>query len=163
MTPFRTILTATCVSLAIGIGLSACTPLASRNGYLVVDANPKDVKPGEDTRTSVLSRLGSPSAMSTFDSQTWYYVSQTQARVTYHAPQITSRQVVAISFDKASEKVTEVKTLGLRDGKVVAINGRETPTRGRELTIVEQLLGTVGRQMLPIDQSQTVPGGRRPD
>ena len=29
------------------------------------------------------------------------------------------------------------------------MNGRETPTRGRELTMLEQLLGNVGRGQLP--------------
>ena len=28
---------------------------------------------------------------------------------------------------------------------MIAFNGRETPTRGRELTVLEQLLGNVGR------------------
>ncbi len=45
----------------------------------------------------------------------------------------------------------------------MAFNGRETPTRGRELTILEQILGNVGRgSMLPQDD-ETVPGNRPGD
>ena len=42
----------------------------------------------------------------------------------------------------------------------MAYNTRETPTRGRELSALEQLLGTVGRGALLPDQD---PGpGQRP-
>jgi outer membrane protein assembly factor BamE (lipoprotein component of BamABCDE complex) len=67
--------------------------------------------------------------------------------------------VVQITFDKDSEKVTDVKTLTLKDGKVFAYNGRETPTRGRELSGLEQLLGNIGRgSMLP--PTDATPGSR---
>jgi hypothetical protein len=39
---------------------------------------------------------------------------------------------------------------------------RETPTRGRSLTIMEQLLGNVARGQLP-RTDEDVPGQRRPD
>ena len=52
----------------------------------------------------------------------------------------------------------------LKDGKVIAYNGRETPTRGRELTILEQLLGNVGRGgMLPNRDDEGAPGQRPGD
>ena len=70
---------------------------------------------------------------------------------------------MAITFNKDSEAVESVNSLTLKDGKVVAFNGRETPTRGRELTILEQILGNVGRgSMLPQDD-ETVPGNRPGD
>jgi hypothetical protein len=53
--------------------------------------------------------------------------------------------VIAINFDKTTEKVTAVRTLSLGDGYEVAYVNRETPTRGRELSVFEQLLGTIGR------------------
>ena len=52
--------------------------------------------------------------------------------------------------------------MGLDDGQDVAMSDRETPTRGRELTILEQLLGNVGRGQLPRTE-EDVPGQRRPD
>ena len=59
-------------------------------------------------------------------------------------------------------QVASVRTLGLDDGQRIAMNGRETPTRGRELTILEQLLGNVARGQLPRTE-EDVPGQRRPD
>ena len=42
------------------------------------------------------------------------------------------------------------------------MNSNETPTRGRSLTVLEQLLGNVGRGQLPRTE-EDIPGQRRPD
>ena len=146
-------------ALVAGIALSACAPTRLVSGYQAIEHQPKDVKIGTDTKSTVLDLLGSPSAQSTFDPNTWYYITQVSAGIGYHKPRVTRRGVVAISFDKESEKVTRVDSYSLKDGKVIAYNDRETPTRGREVSWVEQLLGTVGRGgMLP--QQDNVPGQR---
>jgi outer membrane protein assembly factor BamE (lipoprotein component of BamABCDE complex) len=136
------VLAAAALALA---GLGACAPIASMNGFVAVDAKPQDTKVGEDTRSTVLAKLGSPSAVATFDPNVWYYISQTSEKVAYLRPQLKSRTVTVIAFDKGTEKVTTVKTLGLGDGYQVAYDNRETPTRGRQLSALEQLLGTIGR------------------
>jgi len=146
-------------ALAAGVVLAACAPTRQVSGYQAIDHQPKDVKVGMDTKSTVLDQLGSPSAQSTFDPNTWYYVTQLTDGIAYHKPRVIRRQIVAITFDKESEKVTKVDTFSLKDGKTLAYNDRETPTRGRELSWIEQLLGNVGRgAMLPQDQG--VPGQR---
>ncbi len=144
-------------------GLGACAPVVAREGFQVQDAQPREVKVGEDTQSSVLSKLGSPSAKSTFEPNVWYYISQTSETYTYHKPRVSLRDVTVITFDKASEQVVKVDTLALKDGKRIDFAKRETPTRGREMTILEQLLGNVGRQGLPQTDEDSVPGGRRPN
>ena len=100
---------------------------------------------------------GSPSATSTFDPNLWYYVTQVTERIAFYNPRVASREVVALNFDKDNERVLAVNSYTLKDGKVIAFNGRETPTRGRELTILEQLLGNVSRGgVLP--QQEVGPG-----
>ncbi|WP_041373389.1 outer membrane protein assembly factor BamE [Phenylobacterium zucineum] len=151
------------VGLIAGMGLSACAPITTYSGFQAIDANPKDVQVGTDTKSTVRAKLGSPSATSTFDPNVWFYVNQVKQRVAFRKPQVTARNVTAIVFDKESEAVAEVNNYTLKDGKVVAFNGRETPTRGREMTILEQLLGSVGRAgMLPNDD-EGVPGSRPGD
>ena len=141
------------------LGAGACTPTISYNGFQAREDKPQDVKVGEDTRSTVLSKLGSPSVSATFEPNIWYYVSQTTARSAYFHPKLRERDVVAITFDK-DEKVTAVNAYKLKDGFKVAYSDRETPTRGRELTVLEQILGNVGRGgMLPQDQND--PGNPR--
>ena len=142
---------------------AACAPITTYSGFQAIDANPNDVKVGTDTKSVVRGRLGSPSATSTFDPNVWFYIDQIKETVAFRMPKTTSRQVTAIAFNKDTEVVESVSQYSLKDGKVIAFNGRETPTRGRELTIFEQLLGTVGRgQVLP-NADEGVPGNRPGD
>ncbi|WP_394761088.1 outer membrane protein assembly factor BamE [Phenylobacterium sp.] len=157
------------VALAAGLlipaaaaSLSACAPITSYSGFQAIESDPKDVKIGADTKSTVRSRLGSPSATGAFDANTWFYMNQLKSRIAFKRPEVVARNITAITFNKDSELVESVNSYTLKDGKVVAFNGRETPTRGRELTILEQVLGNVGRGSLqPTDD--TAPGQRPGD
>ncbi|WP_420469818.1 outer membrane protein assembly factor BamE [Brevundimonas sp. FT23042] len=141
---------------------AGCAPVVGQNGFQAIDARPTDIVAGTDTRETVLTKLGSPSTTSAFESDTiWYYVSQVTEKYTYNVPRVTQRTVTEITFTDAGQ-VSGVRTLGLEDGDDIAMNGRETPTRGRQLTILEQLLGNVARGQLP-RTDEDVPGQRRPD
>jgi outer membrane protein assembly factor BamE (lipoprotein component of BamABCDE complex) len=158
MTRFKTLLAVS----AFAALTTACAPMIGQNGFQAIDAKPQDIVAGTDTRQTVLAKLGSPSTTSTFESDTiWYYMSQITEKYTYNRPQVTQRTVTEITFNDDGQVAT-VNTLGLEDGRQVAMESRETPTRGRQLTILEQLLGNVGRGQLPrTDEDQ--PGQRRPD
>ena len=152
---------------AIAVSLlasSACAPITSYSGFQAIESNPKDVKVGTDTKSTVRGKLGSPSATSTFDPNVWFYMNQIKQRVAFRKPQVIARNVTAITFNKESEQVESVHNYTLKDGKVIAYNTRETPTRGREMTILEQMLGAVGRGgMLPRNDEEGVPGTRPGD
>jgi outer membrane protein assembly factor BamE (lipoprotein component of BamABCDE complex) len=135
--------TTTVVLLSAVLAASACTPVNSFQGFQAVDHAPSEVKVGEDTRSTVLARLGSPTAVSTFDKDTWYYISQISSRTAFYHPRVNKRDVVAIGFRKADDQVAAVNTYTLKDGRILAYNSRETPTRGREMTVLEQLLGSI--------------------
>ena len=142
------------------LALSACAPVASYQGFQAIEAQPGDVKIGEDTRSTVLAKLGTPTATSTFDKDVWFYISQVVNRTAYYKPRVARRDVVAVAFDKTTEQVTAVNTYTLADGRVISYARRETPTRGREMTILEQLLGTIGQGgVLPQDERDP---GQRP-
>ena len=148
--------------LSAAVLTAACAPTVGQNGFQAIDAKPTVIVAGTDTRQTVLTRLGSPSTTSTFEKDTiWYYISQTTEKYTYNLPQVTQRSVTEITFNEAGQ-VAAVRTLGLDDGQRVAMNGNETPTRGRQLSILEQLLGTVGRGQLP-RTDEDVPGQQRRD
>jgi outer membrane protein assembly factor BamE (lipoprotein component of BamABCDE complex) len=89
-------------------------------------------------------------------------MSQVVNRTSFYNPRIARREVTAISFNKDTEQVLAVNKYGLEQGRIIAYNRRETPTRGREMTILEQLLGSIGNSgVLPPDQNQTP--GSHPD
>ena len=150
------------VALSAAALTTACAPTVGQNGFQAIDSKPADIVAGTDSKQTVLTKLGTPSTTSTFERDSiWYYISQVTEKYTYNRPQVTQRTVTEITFNDAGQ-VAEVRTLGLDDGERLAMNGRETPTRGRQLTILEQLLGNVGRGQLPrTDENE--PGQRRPD
>jgi outer membrane protein assembly factor BamE (lipoprotein component of BamABCDE complex) len=152
-------------ALAAGLfATAACAPISSYSGFQAIESDPKDVKVGVDTKSTVRGKLGSPSAQSTFDPNVWFYMNQVKERVAFRRPKIVARNVTAIAFNKETEQVESVNNYTLKDGKVIAYNGRETPTRGREMTVLEQMLGAVGRGgMLPRDEDEGVPGNRPGD
>ena len=49
-----------------------------------------------------------------------------------------------VRFDKKGV-VQQVERLDKQDGRDVQVVDRKTPTRGKELTVLEQLLGNVGK------------------
>jgi len=141
----------------------ACAPISSYSGFQAIEANPRDVKPGEDSKATVRGRLGSPSAVSAFDTNVWIYMNQIKETVAFMRPVVTRRDITVITFDQETAAVKTVDNLTLADGKVIAFNGRETPTRGRELTVLEQLIGSIGAGgVLPRDE-EGVPGSRPGD
>ena len=141
--------TAALITAATLLGTSACAPTIARQGFQVMDAAPREVKIGEDTKSSVMAKLGSPSAISTFEPNVWFYISQTTEKYTYHTQTVTARDVTVVTFDPSTELVASVEALDLADARQIDYSERKTPTRGRELTVLEQLLGNVGQGRLP--------------
>lgn len=138
-------------ALAGAAVLAGCSPVTSTQGYQVIDERPGDAKVGEDTVQTVRTRFGSPSAVSTFEPNVWYYINQVNDTFGFYRPHVRNRQIVAITFDKQSQKVADVKLYTEKDGRTLAYNSRETPTRGRELSVFEQIMGTIGTTALPRD------------
>ncbi len=149
-------------AVALGAAcLGGCTPIAAYQGFQAVEANPKEVKVGEDTKSTVMERLGSPSAVAALEPNTWFYISQISDTMAFRRPVVRKRDVIAINFAKEDEKVLSVNSYTLKDGHVIAYNKHATPTRGRELSVLEQLVGTIGQGgMLP--QDDVNPGSQRP-
>lgn len=143
----------------LGAGATvACAPIIRRHGYVPETVALAEIKPGEDTKSSILATYGNPSTRGVFDEDTWYYITNVHQRLGFFEPRSSARSVTAIRFDEGGS-VVEMVDYTLEDGRVVNLVSRETPTRGRELTILEQLLGNVGR--LPTEQlnQENLPGG----
>ncbi len=143
--------------------LTACiTPANDFHGYIADEIAPRDILPGEDSRSSVLAKLGSPSTRGLFDTNTWIYFSDIQERFAFYNPKVIERSVVEIRFN-SDDVVEEVIEYDANDGQVINYASRQTATRGRELGFWEQLFGSVGGVRLPNADERTPdnPTGRR--
>lgn len=146
--------------VAAAAATAACSPVQTYNGFMPDRNNQEIPEPqvGVDTRDTVMQRFGSPSTTAVFDQTAWYYVSSVQERVAFYSPRITERRVMVVRFD--GDTVSSVEKFGLERGRIVAYNDEVTPTRGRELGVLEQLLGNVG-QTAPIPREEEQGGRRR--
>ena len=128
----------------LALVLGACEQSVQVRGNIPDAETVSKINPGVHSRIDIASLLGSPSTVSTFQDSKWYYIGQKTTQFAFFEPEVLERKVLVISFDD-SGYVAETKTYGLEDGKVVDLVERETPTEGRELSIVQQLIGNLGR------------------
>jgi len=135
---------AAAAALAALLLAGACAPRVSTHGRMIEDAKLEAIVPGTSTRDDVAEALGSPTAFATFDERVWYYIGQVHETSALFRPRATERRVVAVRF-RPDWVVEAVDELGLEDGNDVAVVSRTTPTPGRELTFMQQLLGNLGR------------------
>ena len=138
--------------------LLGCTPVINQRGYLPDPVAEASIDLGKDTKTTIHEKLGDPSTRATFDGDAWYYISSVQKQIAFFDPTTEKRAILAVHFDKAG-KVTGLKHYGLKDGHLVAFAARETPTRGRELTFLQQLLNA--SPGVPVGGGGGMNGGQR--
>lgn len=126
------------------LALVACSPTVSNHGHRLDHARLEQIRPGVTSREEVLRLLGSPSTQATLDSGTWYYVAQRTERANFYSERLADQQVVAIRFD-ARGIVERVERNGLETAQAVVPASEKTPTRGNELTLLEQVVSNIGR------------------
>jgi outer membrane protein assembly factor BamE (lipoprotein component of BamABCDE complex) len=129
-------------ALLAAAALSACTAVVTQRGYVPDPQAVASITVGADTKPTVAQKLGNPSTQATFGGDTWYYISAKEEQQAFFPPQVTDRQILAVEFN-AQGQVANVRRYGLQDGRIVNYVSRETPTRGKELTILQQLFNAV--------------------
>jgi outer membrane protein assembly factor BamE (lipoprotein component of BamABCDE complex) len=153
MTSFRqprraSVLAAFALLAATSPALMSCAPLIqpvkANRGYLISEKELKKITPLQTTQAQVAEYMGSPSTTSSDDGVAWYYINSKTEAYLFFPPEEVERTIIAVYFDK-TDVVQEVLYYGLEDGEVVDIQTRKTPTRGKELTILGQLFGNLGR------------------
>ena len=102
------------------------------------------VKAGKHTKDDVIRLLGSPTSITLFEKESWLYIeSKEQKRVFLPAKEI-ERKVVQVIF-KSDGMVEKVKQLSLDDGQKIALDETITPVSGKDLSVIDELIGNFGR------------------
>lgn len=126
------------------LAIAGCTHPIETHGNVPDSDQVVQINPGVDDKTRVSQLLGSPSTTSPFGGNTWYYISKKTQTVAFLEPDVLDQEVLSITFDE-QDIVKDMKIYGLEDGRLVAAVDRVTPTQGSDLTILQQLLGNLGR------------------
>jgi outer membrane protein assembly factor BamE (lipoprotein component of BamABCDE complex) len=128
--------------------IGACAPTVDSTGHQVRPEVLVQLKPGVLTRDDVRRLLGSPSSVAPFEPNVWHYIGEKLETVAFFNPTVIERHVLIVTFDD-NGVLQGVGNLDVADGAPVTPVSRETPTKGQELTIMEQLLGNLGRFNAP--------------
>ncbi len=123
---------------------AACSPIVATHGNLVETERLADIHEGTSNKNDVANALGTPTSTGTLDTDTWYYIGQRTEKVAFFAPEITERKVVVFHFDD-SGTLRKIDQLDLAAGEDIDFVSRTTPTAGKDLGFLEQMLGNVGR------------------
>jgi outer membrane protein assembly factor BamE (lipoprotein component of BamABCDE complex) len=148
--------------LALTAALAGCSGRLDVRGNLPDPESGLAVQPGESTREQVAQILGSPSVVGTFDDQTWYYVSKRTETFAFFEPEVIDQEVLVVKFDNTGV-VADMALFGVEDGRIVEPVERTTPNLGQELTLLQQLLGNLGRFSTGEEMTKTGPGGTAPN
>ena len=130
-------------ALALAPLLAACTFAQEVQGNMPETEGIAAVQAGISNKADVTRLLGSPSSVASFDSNTWYYIGRRVQRLTLQDPDLLEQRVYVVTFDDKGT-VKELQT-HMNDEHAVAMVPRATPAPGKELSFIEQLLGSFGK------------------
>lgn len=137
-------LTTLLAAAVLAAGAAACTPTVDLRGNLPHPDVLAEIKPGKTTRDDVQVLLGTPSNVVMYGDETWLYISSRTEKVAFFEPREIDRKIIALVFDRQG-KVKAMETKGLEDANPIQTVDRETPTAGKDVSLLQQLLGNVGR------------------
>ncbi len=136
------------LAVAVAFVAPACAPVVELRGNLPPPEQVEQVKVGKTTRDEVQGLLGTPSNVTPFGDETWHYISTVTERQAFFEPVVKDRKVITIVFDR-NGVVRVLDTKGLKDGKDITPVDRETPSAGKEMTVLQQMMGNVGKFSKP--------------
>ena len=131
----------------IGLILSltaGCSARQNTRGNLPTKDQVALITLGVHGREDVRTVLGAPSIVSTFDENIWYYIGRRTSQYAFFKRSVIEQQVLIVRFAPEGS-VRKISRLDKSDGREVELVERETPSAGRQLGLLEQLFGNVGR------------------
>ena len=135
--------------------VTACEEHVNVRGNVPHSTDIAKIRKGFHKKSDIENLLGTPSTVATFKKETWYYIGGRVKTVSFFKPEFLDRKIVIVKFNSAGV-VDSVESRDAPTNKEVKLVERETPTKGKELTIIQQLIGNVGRFATP-DKDDIVP------
>ncbi len=132
------------LALVLSLAMSACAPRVAVRGNLPRDEQLSKIAIGEQKRDEVAEILGTPSTLGTFDDKVWYYISRKTEKFAFLEEKVVDQQVIAIYFG-SGDVVEAIHRYNKEDLRRIELVERTTPTAGKDLSFLDQLIGNLGR------------------
>jgi outer membrane protein assembly factor BamE (lipoprotein component of BamABCDE complex) len=147
----RITVAATPLVLAGALMAAGCTNFVDQRGFTATPGSVDKIEVGTQSREDVVRLIGSPSSVATFNPNVWYYISQRQETFAFMKTRLVDQKVMQLTFND-SGRLEGIKKYDLADAENITMVKRITPTEGKQLTILEQVMGNVGRFSSPNQQ-----------
>jgi outer membrane protein assembly factor BamE (lipoprotein component of BamABCDE complex) len=133
----------TAILVTLSLTAAACTPTVNMRGNMIEDHKVAQLQKGVDTRTDVLRKMGSPTTIAPFDDSVWYYLEQKTEKRGILDDQVVDERIIVVMFD-ANGVVEQINDVDNKRTPVPYV-ARATPTSGNEVTVMQQMLGNLGK------------------
>lgn len=100
--------------------------------------------PGTSSRADVTALIGTPTTKATFDDNTWIYIGEVTRPLIGGTLKVHDQEVVEMHFDEKGV-LRSMERKGSADSLPVSIASGATASPGNNASILQQLLGNVGR------------------
>jgi outer membrane protein assembly factor BamE (lipoprotein component of BamABCDE complex) len=138
--------------------LLGCEPTIANRGNILDPDKLAEIKVGTSTREDVATKLGTPTAVSTFNDKIWYYIGRQTEQYSFLDPEVVEQKGIQVTFDDKGT-VTAVTPLDPKLAEDIQPVDRSTPTYGRSDTLLKQLLGDMAHPTVSAGRSSN-PGGQ---
>jgi outer membrane protein assembly factor BamE (lipoprotein component of BamABCDE complex) len=121
--------------------LSACTT-HENHGYSFYNLSSVN-ELFSTSKESVTQKMGAPNFISSLDQENWYYVSQSLKKKAFLTPQLTSQEIIKLSF--TGTIVTHITKLEGKDIKIVKFDPHFTKSAGDDNNLWREFIGNLGK------------------
>jgi outer membrane protein assembly factor BamE (lipoprotein component of BamABCDE complex) len=132
------------IAAALTVATVACAPRTANRGNIPTVSQLEKLKVGKHSKEYVRGILGTPSTVSTFDKDVWYYIGRRTERWAFFEESVLEQQIVAVYFDPKGT-IEHIQTYDKNDSREIEIVEGKTATSGHELGVIEQIIGNLGR------------------
>ena len=122
---------------------SACVKTYTTTGHLFEDGEIKALHNAKN-KEEVESMLGSPSTISSFGKETWYYITSKKSSIAFLPSKVVEQTIVEITFNK-NDTVDKVFWYSEKDAKKLALIEEYTVSKGTDSSKIQKFFRNAGR------------------
>ena len=125
--------------------LGACTPVVTWHGNTPPEGAIEALEVGVDTPSTVIQKLGPPTAVAPLGQPQWYYMSYEMKKYNIRDTKPDDEQIIVVNFDQETGLLASVSSKEDIERTYVPIDKVVTPSRGTDTSILQELLGNIGK------------------
>ncbi|MGB4191125.1 MAG: outer membrane protein assembly factor BamE [Rickettsiales bacterium] len=126
----------------VSLCCNSCIKTFHTSGHLYND-NEIEVIKNATTKQDIENLLGSPTTISDFGQETWYYITSKKERIAFLPESVVEQHIVVITFNK--DEVKTIATYTEKDANKLISTSEYTQVKGNDITTSQQLFGNMGK------------------